>query len=148
MKPEESVDFHIRWVWAGISRMYNAEAAKWDGTMSIGYALLNIDLEEGILSTQLGPRMGMEPTSLTRTLKKMEEEKLIERIGDPDDKRKVRLFLTDKGKEMRKISRDTVIDFNEHVRERISETHLQNFFEVMNNINKVIEHKAIKNNHE
>ena len=72
MKPEETFDFHIRWAWARISRMYNAQAANFGGTMSIGYVLLNID-REGTPSTKLGPKMGMESRSLTRTLKGMEE---------------------------------------------------------------------------
>ena len=40
MKPQETVDFHIRWSWYNISRMYNSKANEFGGTMSIGYALL------------------------------------------------------------------------------------------------------------
>ncbi|NQX92775.1 MAG: MarR family transcriptional regulator, partial [Flavobacteriales bacterium] len=58
MKPEETIDFHIRWAWSKISRMYNVEAAKYGGTMSIGYVLLNIE-KDGTPSTKLGPKMGM-----------------------------------------------------------------------------------------
>ncbi|GIR50705.1 MAG: hypothetical protein CM15mP59_4470 [Flavobacteriaceae bacterium] len=36
--------------------------------MATGLALLSIDTEEGVPSTSLGPRMGMESTSLSRTL--------------------------------------------------------------------------------
>ena len=43
MKPEETVDFHIRWSWHNISRMYNLKASDFGGTMAIGYTLLNID---------------------------------------------------------------------------------------------------------
>jgi DNA-binding MarR family transcriptional regulator len=91
MKPEETIDFHIRWAWAKISRMYNTEASKNGGSMSIGYVLLNVD-KEGTPSTQLGPRMGMEPTSLTRILNSMEEQGLIVRRPDTKDKRVSRVF--------------------------------------------------------
>ena len=40
MKPQETVDFHIRWSWYNISRMYNTKANEFGGTMSIGYAFL------------------------------------------------------------------------------------------------------------
>ncbi len=63
MKPEETVDFHIRWAWAKISRYYNAAASPFGGSMSIGYVLLNVD-KEGTPSTKLGPKMGMESRSL------------------------------------------------------------------------------------
>ena len=87
MKPEETIDFHIRWAWHSIARMYNLEASKHGSTMSVGQTLLNIDLEEGTPSTKLGPKMGMEPRSLTRTLKTMEEKGLIFRQPDEIDKR-------------------------------------------------------------
>ena len=43
MKPNETADFHIRWSWYNISRMYNTQANEFGGTMAIGYTLLNID---------------------------------------------------------------------------------------------------------
>lgn len=102
MKPEETIDFHIRWSWAKISKAYNAEAMKSGGSMAIGYVLLNID-KEGTPSTKLGPKMGMEPTSLTRLLKSMEDMDLITRQADKADKRVVRVFLTSNGKKMREV---------------------------------------------
>ena len=131
MKPEETIDFHIRWAWQKIARMYNVEAFKHGFTMSIGYVLLNIDQKEGTPSTKLGPKMGMEPRSLTRTLKSMEESGWIYRKSDPNDKRMVRVFLTEEGKKKREISRKTVVEFNERLRDRISEEQLSHFFEVM-----------------
>ena len=72
------MDFAIRHLWHKISRMYNQKANDHDLTMSIGFILLNIE-KEGTPSTQLGPKMGMEPTSLSRTLKTMEETAMIVR---------------------------------------------------------------------
>lgn len=139
MKPEETIDFHIRWLWAKISKRYNAEAAKSGGTMSIGYVLLNVDSENGSPSTSLGPAMGMEATSLTRTLKRMEDLGLIERRKDKIDGRLVRVFLTKLGKEMRTKSRETVLKLNSEVRDEIPEEKLETFFEVMSSITKILE---------
>ena len=100
--------------------------------MSTGYALLNIDQSDGTPSTKLGPKMGMEPRSLTRTLKSMEAEGLIKRVPDKTDKRKVNIILTPFGKKMRKISRDTVLKFNQKIKEKIPVDKLDTFFEVMN----------------
>ena len=136
MKPEETIDFHLRWVWAKVSRLYNHEAAKHNSTMSIGYILLNID-KEGTNSTKLGPKMGMEPRSLTRTLKTMEEEGLIYRVQDTIDKRQVRVFLTVRGQNMRERSKEVVLRFNEYVRDHIPQEKLNVFFEVMEKINEV-----------
>ena len=78
-------DFHIRWSWYNIARMYNLKAAEFDGTMAIGYALLNID-KEGTPSTKLGPKMGMEPRSLTRMIKSLEKKGFIEKRHDKEIK--------------------------------------------------------------
>ena len=127
MKQEETIDFHIRWAWAKISKAYNAEAAKSEGSMAIGYVLLNIE-KEGTPSTKLGPKMGMEPTSLTRLLKSMEEMDLISRQPDKQDKRVVRVHLTHKGKAMREVSKDVVIRFNLPVKSKSKALNSAPFF--------------------
>jgi DNA-binding MarR family transcriptional regulator len=142
LKPEETIDFHLRWTWAKISKMYNAEAAKFGGTMAIGFALLNID-KEGTPSTKLGPKMGMEPTSLTRLLKTMENEKLIHKTPAETDKRIVLIRLTEKGKRMRDQSRARVITFNETVRTKISAADLEAFINVMQRVNMILENNSI-----
>ena len=83
--------------------MYNEEAAKYGATMATGFVLLSIDKEKGTPSTTLGPKMGMEATSLTRTLKSMEEKGLIYRKPNPEDGRGVLIFLTEFGKEKREL---------------------------------------------
>jgi DNA-binding MarR family transcriptional regulator len=138
MKPEETIDFHIRWAWSKISKAYNNEAAKNGGTMAIGYVLLNID-KDGTPSTKLGPRMGMEPTSLSRILKSMEDLKLIKRIPDKNDKRIVKVTLTSKGIEMREVSKNVVIRFNTLVSENIEQKKLETCFEVLQQINMLLE---------
>lgn len=142
MKPEETVDFHIRWTWAKISRWYNIEAAKRGGTMSIGYILLNID-KDGTPSTRLGPKMGMESRSLSRSLKMMEEKGLITRQSDKNDGRVVRVFLTEEGTRMREISKDAVIRFNNAIREEIPAGKLQITFDTLQKISTIIDQNKI-----
>lgn len=142
MKPEDTIDFHIRWTWHRIARLYNSAAAKYGGSMSIGYVLLNID-PEGTPSTKLGPKMGMEARSLTRMLKDMEAEGLIKRVADAKDKRMARVMLTSKGKQMRDVSRDTVIRFNDAVRNEIPKKDLDHFKSVMMKLNELLERKEL-----
>lgn len=143
MKKEETVDYHIKTAWHAIARMYNQQALKFDGTMSIGYALLNISSEEGTPAMKIGPLMGLEPRSLTRLLKSMEEKGLIYRQVDKNDKRSVRVLLTKEGRKMKEKSRETVLRFNEAVRDEIPAQKLDVFFEVIQEINEVIEKKTL-----
>jgi DNA-binding MarR family transcriptional regulator len=144
----KTIDYILRATWQAVSRMYNEEAAKYDATMATGFALLSIDREEGTPSTALGPRMGMEATSLTRTLKSMEEKGLIIRKKNPEDGRGVLIYLTEFGREKRELSKNTVLNFNETVRKHVSEEKLNNFMEVAEIINELIQNKNIFNQQE
>lgn len=142
---DKTIDYILRATWQSVARMYNEEAAKYDASMATGFALLSIDKEDGTPSTNLGPRMGMEATSLTRTLKSMEEKGLIYRKPNPNDGRGVFIFLTEFGKEKRELSKSTVLKFNEAVKQNVSAEKLQNFIEVSEIINELISEKKIFN---
>ena len=73
-----TIDHELRYTWQTVSKMYNEEASKIGGSMAIGFALLSLNPKKGTPSTSLGPKMGMESTSLSRTLKTMEDYKLID----------------------------------------------------------------------
>jgi len=116
--------------------------------MATGFALLSIDKDKGTPSTALGPKMGMEATSLTRTLKSMEEKGLIIRKKNPEDGRGVLIYLTDFGKEKRELSKNNVLKFNEKIRQNVTEEQLRNFMEVAETINELIQDKNIFNPNE
>ncbi|MGB0403863.1 MAG: MarR family winged helix-turn-helix transcriptional regulator [Salibacteraceae bacterium] len=143
MKPEETFDYPLRWAWHGVQRHYNLIASKHDLSMTMGYVLLNIDLNSGTPSTQLGPLIGMEPGSLTRTLKSMEDKGYIHKKSDETDGRKVRICLTELGKTKREISRNAVLHFNEYMNKKISPAQKQAFFEAMETINNVLSNENI-----
>ncbi|NBA87200.1 MarR family transcriptional regulator [Emticicia sp. CRIBPO] len=139
MKKEKTIDFHIKWTWHAISRMYNIYAAPSDMTMSIGYVLLNIDQEKGTPATKIGPSIGMEPRSLTRMLKSLEEKGWIYRETDAEDKRFVNVFLTELGKSKRNFAREGVIAFNKKIHESIPMEKLSVFYSVINDIKEIVE---------
>jgi DNA-binding MarR family transcriptional regulator len=143
MKREETVDYNIKAAWHAIARMYNQQAMKYGGTMSIGFALLNIHTEEGTPATKIAPMMGLEARSLTRLLKSMEEKGLIYRETDKNDKRSVRIRLTREGRKNKEKAKNTVLRFNEVVREEIDEEKLNAFFDVLQKINLIVERNNI-----
>lgn len=140
---EKTIDYTLRNTWQAVSRMYNEEASKFEGSMAIGFALLSIDKEEGTPSSKISSRMGMEATSLTRTLKSLEEKKLITREKNPEDGRGVLVYLTELGKEKRALSKQTVIKFNEIIKRNIAAEKLHHFMEVSDLIIDLITDKKI-----
>jgi DNA-binding MarR family transcriptional regulator len=140
---DKTIDYILRATWQAVARMYNEEASKYGGSMAIGFALLSIDKENGTPSTTLGPKMGMESSSLTRTLKSLEEKGLIYRKPNPEDGRGVLIFLTEAGKEKRDLSKKSVIEFNEAIKKNVSAEKLEHFIEVTEKINELIQVKNI-----
>ncbi len=128
---QETFDSALRSTWQLVSRMYNKEASKFNSTMATGFALLSID-PDGTPSTTLGPKMGMESTSLSRLLSTMEERKLIYRTQNPNDGRSILIHLTSFGKEKRDDSKAVVLHFNKKIEDSLSTEKINIFFEVMN----------------
>jgi len=141
---EKTIDHVLRATWQAVSKLYNEEAGKYGATMAIAFTLLNID-KEGTASTALGPKMGMEATSLSRTLKNMEEKGLITRKKNPNDGRSVLIFITQLGKEMRDISREKVITFNTEIYNTLGPEKIAHFHEVSETIVDLIQQRKIFN---
>lgn len=140
---EITIDYALRSTWQSVLKMYNEEAKKFDTTMAVGFTLLSIDPKTGTPSTALGPKMGMEATSLSRILNSMEEKGLIERKPNPNDGRGVLIHLTPFGLEKRKISKSVVLTFNDKIKEHVTDEKLTHFFEVIETVNKLIADKGI-----
>ncbi|MDF0716321.1 MarR family transcriptional regulator [Muricauda sp. 334s03] len=138
-----TIDHALRATWQAVSKMYNEEAKNYDLTMAIGFTLLSMDPKGGTPSTTLGPKMGMEATSLSRILKNIEQKGYILRKRNPKDGRGVLIFLTPLGLEKREESKKVVLRFNEVVKEHVSEEDLNGFFKTMSMINKLITDKKI-----
>ena len=137
MRPEETFDFQIRKGWISLSKMYNELVQPHGITTSVGFALLNIDVKKGTPSTALGPKMGMEPTSLSRMLKSMEQQGLVFKEANPEDKRSVLIKLTDEGLHKRDLRREAVIRFNQAVFDKVGSAESAKFFETLEKIQSV-----------
>jgi DNA-binding MarR family transcriptional regulator len=138
-----TIDALYRATWQAIAKMYNEEASKHGTTMASGLALLSIDPVHGTPSTAIGPKMGMEATSLSRTLKTLEDKGLIVREPNPEDGRSVLLKLTEKGLSKRDLSKSLVLEFNTQVAQDIDAKKLEAFREVSEAIIELIQSKNI-----
>ena len=133
-KHTETIDSKLKSAWQIISRMYNAEAAKYGGSISIGHFLLNIDSHEGSYASDIAPNLGMESTSLSRIIKTLEDEKMIVRHSDKNDKRKVKIILTQKGKENKELAKKVVRNFNSEIENKIGKNRMDEFIKTINEI--------------
>lgn len=133
----ENIDLILKQTWITVSKMYSEIAQEYDSTAVQALTLLKIDPKEGTRSTNLGPKMAIEPTSLTRIIKLLEDNGYIFKEKTTTDKREVIIKLTDKGINYRNISKETVLNFNKKVHEKIAPEKLEVFKDVMKDIMKI-----------
>jgi DNA-binding MarR family transcriptional regulator len=117
-------------------------------TMSYGFILMMVE-KEGTPSTQLGPKMGMEATSLSRTINAMEKDGLIRRSSSEKDKRITLVFLTELGVQKRKMVKQFILEFNEKLTTKLKKRDLEGFFTVMNaldeSVDEIVDSKKVIN---
>ena len=133
----ENVDLILKSTWLSVSKMYSELAHDHDATAVQALTLLKIEPKEGTRSTNLGPKMAIEPTSLTRIIKLLEDNGYIYKEKTTNDKREVIIKLTEKGLNSRNMSKEVVVNFNKKVVENITPEKLEIFKEVMNDILKI-----------
>ncbi len=88
----------------------------------------------------------METTSLSRIIQTLEKEGLIVKKADTSDKRKVKLLLTEKGKENKELAKNIVRKFNTLVEEKLGRARIEEFFKTIDEITQLAEqqHKLLK----
>ncbi|WP_262147151.1 MarR family winged helix-turn-helix transcriptional regulator [Chryseobacterium foetidum] len=133
----ENIDLILKQTWISVQKMYSDLAQEYDSTAVQALTLLKIDPKEGTRSTNLGPKMAIEPTSLTRIIKLLEDNGYIYKEKTTQDKREVIIKLTDKGLNSRNLSKEVVVNFNKRVMEKIAPEKLEVFKEVMTEIMKI-----------
>jgi DNA-binding MarR family transcriptional regulator len=133
----ENVDLILKSTWLAVSKMYSELAQDHDATAVQALTLLKIDPKEGTRSTNLGPKMAIEPTSLTRIIKLLEDNGYIYKEKTTTDKREVIIKLTEKGLTSRNMSKEVVVNFNKKVVEKIPHDKMEIFKEVMTDILKI-----------
>ncbi|TDO19633.1 MarR family winged helix-turn-helix transcriptional regulator [Pedobacter duraquae] len=136
MKQQETVDYFLKVVWQNVSNAYNQIASGFGITQAIGYMLINIE-KEGTAVSKLAGLLGVKATSLSRMLNNMEQLGLIYRETAVGDKRSVKVYLTDFGREKRHLAREVVINFNDYLNKELTTQEKNNLIATLQKLNKL-----------
>lgn len=120
-----------------MANRYNQLVTEFGITQSIGYLLINIDEKEGTTVSQAASLLGLKSTSLSRMLNQLEKTGLIYRESNQGDKRSVKIYLTELGKEKRHLARGVVKQFNNYLNKHISEQDKEYLTEMLKKINQL-----------
>jgi DNA-binding MarR family transcriptional regulator len=137
VKHQETIDYFLKIVWQTVANRYNQLVTEFGITQSIGYLLINIDEQEGTTVSQAAALLGLKSTSLSRMLNQLEETGLIYRESNKGDKRSVKIYLTELGKEKRHLARAVVKQFNNYLNEHIKEADKEYLIDMLKKINQL-----------
>lgn len=128
----------IKTSWLLVEKFYNEIANENDTSLAMAFVLMAINNEKGSTVTSIAPRIGMEPNSISRTLKALIEKKYVTKKYSKADKRKVYICLTKEGLEKQKIALEKMFVLENSIKKSLTEEDLNGFFNVMNNISSAI----------
>jgi len=127
----------LKIVWQTVANKYNHLVSEFGITQSIGYLLININEKDGTTVSQAATLLGLKSTSLSRMLRQVEEMGLIYRESNAGDKRSVKIYLTETGKQKRHEARVLVRQFNNYLDDHISENDREALIRILNKIMKL-----------
>ncbi|MDG1440515.1 MAG: MarR family transcriptional regulator [Flavobacteriales bacterium] len=129
----------IRSSWIELFKFYNDQASKEGGTLSMAFVLLTINEKYGSPVTKIAPRMNMEPNSLSRILKSLEEKGYVLKRKNSEDKRKVYVSLTDSGLKLRDMASEKLFALEKVIKAKVSNSDLRSFFTVLDTISDILD---------
>lgn len=86
------------------------------------YILFSLLEKDGLTLTEVGNRTQIENSSLTTMADRLERDELVRRGLDPQDRRVVRLFITEKGQDLAQRVLEDGASFNRLLKANLGET--------------------------
>lgn len=136
MAKENTIDYYLKTAWQTVANTYNREVAEMGITQSSGYVLINIR-KEGTAVSQLASLLGVRSTSLSRMLKAMETQGLIYRAVDSQNKRSVKVYLTEEGGRKREQAKMVVKEFNAFLDKHFTKSERSKFIDLLQRAQKL-----------
>jgi len=136
MKQQETIDYLLKVVWQNMANTYNQIASGFGITQAIGYVLINIE-KDGTPVSKLAGLLGVKATSMSRILTNMEVLGLIYRETSLGDKRSVKVYLTELGREKRQLAKNVVISFNNYLTENLTVNERNSLTTTLQKLNKL-----------
>ena len=125
-RPEHSTGYLLRDTFRAFSKVLAGRISAHGVTIGQWYFLRVLWEEDGLTQRELSQRVGMmEPTTVT-ALNGMEKRRYVRRVRSTEDRRKVHVFLTKKGRSLRNKLLPYAIEVNRFATEGVSEDDLEN----------------------
>jgi len=108
-----------------VSRAFNDRLADAGGSVPMWLILSSLKSNERRTQLELARAVGIEGPTLTRHLDGLEENGVVRRVRDGNDRRAVRVELTDEGERLFQTLRQAVIAFNRALTDGVADDELE-----------------------
>jgi DNA-binding MarR family transcriptional regulator len=97
----DSVGFVVREVWRLFARCLQPRIAREGVSIGMWFVLRMLWDEDGMTQRELGERVGINGPTMVTALNSMERANLVMRVHNQTDRRKINVFLTDRGRKLK-----------------------------------------------
>jgi DNA-binding MarR family transcriptional regulator len=98
----DSVGFAVREVWRSFARCLQPRIAREGVSIGMWFALRMLWDEDGMTQRELGDRVGINGPTMVTALNSMERAGLVKRVQNRTDRRKINVFLTARGRNLKR----------------------------------------------
>ena len=130
-RPSKYVCYKLSRVMRKVHRYYESSFSKYGITPAQFYVLSAVWENDGVKFKDLAKSLEMDGSTLTSILDRMERQELLERRADLEDRRSLRVFLTEKAKQSIEDITCQAEKLNQEIKERFSDEEFAAFERVL-----------------
>jgi MarR family transcriptional regulator for hemolysin len=118
---EPPIGRHLYWIARLTHKAFNDALESAGSSLPAWLILLHVEKKRFDTQTELASAIGIESPTLTHHLDAMEHDGLVKRVRDVDNRRAIKVELTEAGREMFSRLHDVAIGFEEQLRTGVSD---------------------------
>jgi len=131
--------FNLRIAMKKMDRVLGSLLEEFNITAPQSFVLFCLLEEDGMTLKEVGSKAMIDSSSMTVLVDKLENEKLVQRRLDPDDRRAIRVFLTAEGRKLAQRALEAGNQFNDYVMKFIPSEQQDNFMDGLEAIVRNVE---------
>ena len=142
-QPQNSIGYLLRDTYRAFSKVLQTRISAHGVTIGQWYFLRVLWEEDGLTQRELSQRVGMmEPTTVT-ALNGMEKRGYVTRVRNATDRRKVNIFLTEKGRALRSRLLPHAADVNRIASKNVTLQDIERMRTVLNTMKENLDRESI-----
>ncbi|MEA1959797.1 MAG: MarR family transcriptional regulator [Bacillota bacterium] len=121
-----------------IYRYYNTHFSEYNITLPQSFVLFDLLKHDGSSIKDIAARVQLDPPAVTNFVDRLVNEDLMLRKEDPSDRRSVKVFLTQNGKDKAKQLLPIAVEFNKQMRNAMKNTDADAFEHALSILEKTL----------